>query len=134
MCDLVQGSSRHQDRVSKELDDGAALYTVFLQQTLPLLAAQVPARLPDWIVLRWYLHTLLFRDLQPQNMIPGQEPWPCSQLGLTCTEGDVIRTHSCSHLAFKHVSCVLLVLGCICISTGERVSHTFISAFSSVCF
>lgn len=71
MFDLVQGSSRDQYRVSQELDDGAALYAVLLQQTLPLLAAKVPAWLPDRIVLRWGLHTLLCRDLQSMKHDTG---------------------------------------------------------------
>lgn len=73
VCDLVQGSSRDQDGVSQELDDGAALYAVLLQQTLPLLAAKVPARLPDWIVFWRDLHTLLLRDLQAAKHDSGSE-------------------------------------------------------------
>lgn len=60
----MQGSSRDEDRVSQKLDDGAALYAVLLKQTLPLLTAKVPARLPDRVVLWQDLRTLLLRDLQ----------------------------------------------------------------------
>lgn len=73
MCNLVQGSSRDKDRVPQELDDGAALYAVLLKQTLPLLAAKVPARLPDRIVLWRDVHTLLFRDLQAAEHDAGSE-------------------------------------------------------------
>lgn len=87
MCDLVQGSSGHKDRVSQELDDGAALYAVLLEQTLPLLAAKVPARLPDWIVLWRDLHTLLFRDLQAIKHDTGSEPVaPAINIRLECSD------------------------------------------------
>lgn len=86
VCDLVQGSSGHKDRVSQELDDGAALYAVLLEQTLPLLAAKVPARLPDWIVLWRDFHTLLFRDLQAIKHDTGSEPVaPAINIRLECS-------------------------------------------------
>ncbi len=65
--DLMQSSSRDQDRITQKLHHGPALNGVFIQQPLTQLTAQVPAWLTDRVVIRWDLHALLFSHLSCPN-------------------------------------------------------------------
>ena len=61
---LVHGPRWNQNRVSQELHHGPALHPVLLQQLLPLLPAQVPALLSDWVLLSGHVQSLLFTQLE----------------------------------------------------------------------
>lgn len=62
---LVWGSSRYEDSISQELNDGPALHTILLIESLTEGLVQVPTLVMDWVMIRGILLALLFSNLKP---------------------------------------------------------------------
>lgn len=62
---LVWGSSRYEDSIPQELNDGPALHTILLIESLTEGLVQVPTLVMDWVMIRGILLALLFSNLKP---------------------------------------------------------------------
>ncbi len=68
MCEysiyLVHGPCWYKYRVSQELNYSPALNSIFIQQPLTLLPAQVQALLSDWVLVQRHVQSLLLTELR----------------------------------------------------------------------
>lgn len=69
---LVHGACRKKNRVSQELDHAPALDPVLIQQPLALLPAQVPAVLPDRVLVRRHVQPLLLTELEGEGGVSAE--------------------------------------------------------------
>lgn len=61
---LVHGPCWYEYRVSQELNYSPSLDSVFIQQPLTLLPAQVQALLSDWVLVQGHVQSLLLAELR----------------------------------------------------------------------